>query len=165
MAEEKLQKPQQSESKEKLLEEYNKVVDQIEISAINLTSLDFDIKPSFFELFDDKKTKFSFDVGFLNIETPEFDGLNSEVVEDVLSNFASAQLYANVFMKNGRKTLFSLKAEYLLIYTNIAGCEPQAVEAFIERVGRFTCYPYFRSLFSTIDGCAGTRMPPLPVLK
>jgi hypothetical protein len=68
-------------------------------------------------------------------------------------------------IKSGRKSCLKLKAEYLLLYSNLEGCDANHVNFFFKKVGRFATYPYFRSHFSHHTSETGIAMPPLPVLQ
>lgn len=67
--------------------------------------------------------------------------------------------------KIGRRKIMSLKATYLVVY-DIDG-EPleEAALKFVQHVGCFAVYPYFRAHFAEVSSQAGLRMPPLPIMK
>jgi len=66
---------------------------------------------------------------------------------------------------DGRRRPVSLKATYLATYKLSQGCEEDPAVAYLRRVGRFSCYPYFRALFSILTEQGGLHLPPLPVIS
>ena len=68
-------------------------------------------------------------------------------------------------VKVGRKKVLKLQANYLVSYTDLAGCDEGHVKFFFEKVGRFATYPYFRALFSYQSAESGLMLPPLPTLS
>lgn len=68
-------------------------------------------------------------------------------------------------IKSGRKSCLKLKSQYLLLYSNLEGCDSGHVNFFFKKVGRFATYPYFRSHFSHHTSETGIIMPPLPTLR
>lgn len=68
-------------------------------------------------------------------------------------------------IKSGRKSCFKLKSQYLLLYSNLEGCDAGHVNFFFKKMGRFATYPYFRSHFSHHTSETGIIMPPLPTLR
>jgi len=130
---------------------YNSVVREANLQAIQLLSITFKVDPAFFG--DRSKRKPD-----LKIEHRE-----EEFNEGTGEAFSFVTLTVSV--KGARKSNLFCKAEYLVVYDNLAGCDAQAVGFFLDRVAPFACYPYFRSVFATLDGAAGTRLPPLPIHK
>lgn len=72
---------------------------------------------------------------------------------------------ADAVCKLGRRRLISLKSSYLLVYSVEGEPTDAAAESFVQRVGAFAAYPYFRAHFSDACSQAGVTLPPLPVLK
>lgn len=140
-----------SSSVDKARDAYNSVVREADLQAVQLLNLSFNVDPAFFG--DRSKRKFD-----LNIEhgTNEFDAAKG-------SAFAFVNLVVSV--KRARKNTLMCKAEYVVVYENLKGCESDAVKQFLDRVAPFACYPYFRSVFATLDWAAGTMLPPLPIHK
>lgn len=67
-------------------------------------------------------------------------------------------------IKLGRKKILKLHAEYVLIYDGLNECDKEYTDLYFNKVGRFTTYPYFRSLFSISAGNANLSLDPLPSL-
>lgn len=65
----------------------------------------------------------------------------------------------------GRKTILSLKAEYVVIYSVSGEPSEDVSERFFRVVGQVAVYPYFRTHFAEIAAQAGFRMPPLPIFR
>jgi len=135
---------------------YNAVVAASELRDISLMHCHFDLEPAYYDavgkgealqhMFADEVVAFDFDsddgvatIGFdwrLEVRTPDAD-------EPVLE----------------------LVATYLVMYTELAGQDEDAVRAFTSRVGRFATYPYFRALASQMSWAADAPMPIMPVLR
>ncbi|MGV3490132.1 MAG: hypothetical protein ACO1OG_02310 [Devosia sp.] len=132
-------------------EAYNLVVKEADLQAVQLLNLSFNVDPAFFG--DRSKRKLD-----VNIEhgTNEFDAAKGAA-------FSFVNVVVSV--KRARKNTLLCKAEYVVVYENLKGCETNAVKAFLDRVAPFACYPYFRSVFATLDWAAGTMLPPLPIHK
>ena len=143
--------PAADASSAEALEAYNAVVRDADLQAVQLLDLSFNVDPAFFG--DRSKRKFD-----LNIEqgANEFD-----------SSKGAAFSFINIVVsvKRARKNTLLCRAKYVVVYENLNGCEEDAVKAFLDRVAPFACYPYFRSVFATLDWAAGTMLPPLPIHK
>ncbi|MBN9335791.1 hypothetical protein [Devosia sp.] len=136
---------------EQLRDAYNAVVRDADLQAVQLLNISFEVEPAFFG----DKAKRKLDVK-IELGQSDFDQEKGAVV-------AAVKLVVSV--KKSRTTALHSKAEYLVVYENLAGHNPAAVKQFVDRVAPFACYPYFRSVFATLDWAAGTKLPPLPVHK
>ncbi|MES2432522.1 MAG: hypothetical protein V4586_01680 [Pseudomonadota bacterium] len=67
-------------------------------------------------------------------------------------------------MKHGRTKVLKLKCKYLLVYSNLKSCPQDYVGLYFEKVGRFSSYPYFRTVFASHTSFAGAAVKPLPSL-
>lgn len=141
-----------SNSTKNRLKLYNEVVEKAELTAIQLLSLSFDSDLTYAWDYA-PKSKLTYNV------------VSEETLFDSEVGKAAIFVLCDVKSKVGRKNALSCKAKFAVAYSGLSGCEEAAVVAFLQRVGRFSCYPYFRSVFATLDWNAQTRMPPLPVLK
>lgn len=141
--------------KQARLDAYSDVVEKAELSSIRLATLDFQVQPEYFAAQRRRKNKPELHLD-INTDTTIFDAK---------SGFAGIFLSCETGAKAREEDLVRCKAVFLVTYRNLLGCEEEASKAFLERVGKFACYPYFRSLFSSLDWLAGTEMPILPVLK
>ncbi len=81
------------------------------------------------------------------------------------SGLAMGQYRWTAEIKSGRKKALKLTADYLVAYANLSGQEEGHVEFFLNKVGRFATYPYFRALFSHHTSETGIMLPPLPSLN
>lgn len=137
--------------KREKLEKYNHVVGAAQIRAVQMMSVSFKVKPDFFS--EEEKRALSYDVK---------NGDHNFSTED-----GAAMIFVsfNVSAQTGRKKTLVCEADYVVTYDGLNDCDDEAVKAFLGRVAPFACYPYFRSLFATLDWAATTGLPPLPVHK
>lgn len=135
----------------KRIASYDEVVEKAYLNDVQLIGLNFDIKPLFFSVGADRKLSYDVD--------------QSANHYDAEAGLAASFITMSVIGKVGRKTVLTCRASYNVIYDSIDACDSEAVEAFLRRVAPFVCYPYFRSLFASLDWAAGLRLPPLPVHK
>ena len=66
---------------------------------------------------------------------------------------------------DGRRKLLTVTAKYLVAYRLSAPCDAEAGRQFLERVGRFAAYPYFRSTFAIMTQQSGIVLHPLPIIS
>lgn len=133
------------------IEKYNQVVEKARLQSVSMTNVVFGVKPTFFE--ENGKKSLSYDIELVNaVYEPE-------------EAAAMAFVTFKVDAKNGRAKGLVCKAEYIVAYDNLEDCDEEAVKVFLRRVGSFTIYPYFRSLFANLDWAANTSLPPLPIHK
>ncbi|MHB2265059.1 hypothetical protein [Aliihoeflea sp. PC F10.4] len=139
-------------SRQQMLDDYHRVVDNAELVSIQLIKSVFEVKPGFF---GDPLVRqgLSVTVDIANIEFSAERGV------------AMAYLSFEVEARAKRKKLLGCTGDYLVIYEGLAGCDEKAVRAFVSKVATFAAYPYFRSYFATADWAATTQLPPLPVLR
>jgi hypothetical protein len=130
---------------------YDEVVSKASLNDIQLIGLEFKLKPDFFS--DTSKRKLGYEI--------EQNAVHYDPEAGIAASFISMSVTGMV----GRKKVLSCKASYSIVYDNIDNCDDSAVEAFLQRVSQFACYPYFRSLFASLDWAAGLKLPPLPVHK
>ncbi|WP_304280173.1 hypothetical protein [Caulobacter segnis] len=74
-------------------------------------------------------------------------------------------IQADAFCKLGRKKIISVKCRYIVSYRISGQPDNDAAFAFVQRMGKFSAYPYFRSHFSHVTSEAGLMLPPLPIMK
>lgn len=129
---------------------YNQVVDAAELSSVQMVNLKFDVKPSFFK---SKKREFHYDG---SIKYIDFDAENGNAI--ALTNFI-------VEARSGKSKILVCKADYICAYNSIVDCDKAAIDTYLRRVAIFAAYPYFRSLFASLDWAASTSMPILPVMR
>lgn len=152
-SEAKLQ-PATVEEKQRLRAMYNEVVDRAILGAIRLVDLSFSIKSEYLSK-ENYTTSAAFKYG---VSTKEVDF-------DAQTGRGGASFICEAHNSLGRVKVVHCKATYFVGYSNMSGCDETAAKAFMGRVGRFTCYPYFRSLVATLDWNSRAGLPILPVLK
>lgn len=81
------------------------------------------------------------------------------------TGYALGQYRWTAEIKAGRKKALKLVANYLIAYGDLVGADPEHVEFFFNKVGRFATYPYFRAFFSHHVSETGIVLPPLPSLN
>jgi len=146
--------PVTPEQKQELLARYNEVVDRAALGSIRLLDLNFAIKPDCLAKEDyGSNSKFAYGVSTKDIDF------------DSGSGRGGASFTCEATSSLGRVKAAHCKAVYYVSYRNMTGCEETATKAFMGRVGRFTCYPYFRALLATLDWSATAKLPTLPVLR
>jgi preprotein translocase subunit SecB len=129
--------------------EYGKVVDSAELETISLVNLNFSVQPRYFEKQSDAELGYE-----INVAERHY---NRE------RNSAMAVVECSVSASFDDDVVWHCEASYVVAYSIAQDCDTEAVTAFINRVGVFACYPYFRSMVANVDWAAGTRLPPLPV--
>lgn len=65
----------------------------------------------------------------------------------------------------GRGKVLTVTARYVVSYRLSAECDAEAGRQFLERVGRFAAYPYFRSTFAILTQQSGIVLHPLPIIS
>jgi hypothetical protein len=145
--------PKYSASNDKKLANYSRVVDQAELFAIRLIEVSFSVSPLNFEAENKEPHDFYYGVS------------GDSIAFDSEAGVGGIFLSCEAGRRVGGVDLVACKAKYFVGYQGLTGCEDEAVNVFLARVGRFACYPYFRSLVSTLDWNAGTDLPTLPVLR
>lgn len=131
---------------------YNKVVSHATIADVRLVATKFDLKP---------------DSDFAANSTWQFK--LSDQLEDWTCDNEKGEL-SGIFTYtascvDGRKKLLTITGRYISIYRLSDLCDEEAGRQFLARVGRFSAYPYFRSIFATLTQQSGMLLPPLPVIS
>lgn len=132
--------------------QYNRVVSHATIREIRLISTKYDLKPDAVEIAD---RVWTFQ------RSQQLEDWNCDNEKGKLSG-----VYAyTASCIEGRRKLLSVTCRYLSIYHLSDLCDEDAGFQFLERVGRFAAYPYFRSIFATLTQQSGIMLPPLPVIS
>lgn len=139
------------EEMEQARSEYNKVVRHADLQSVQLLNVSFEVDAAFFSDRANRKLD-------VKIEHSSNEFTASKGAALAFVNLA-------VSVRRSRKRTLACKAKYVVAYENLAGCSEEAVATFLDRVAPFACYPYFRSLFASLDWAAGTALPPLPIHK
>jgi len=134
------------------VEAYDKVVETASLRELKLVSSSFDVKP---------------EAHSENFPTwrPTYDCTLSSnyFVEELGLIFGSVK--AEVRCKHGRASILTLKSQYVILYKVDGKPEEAAALKFMQRVARFSVYPYFRAHFAELCSQAGLNVPPLPILR
>jgi hypothetical protein len=75
------------------------------------------------------------------------------------------QMNWSLSAKKSRSTLLKLTAQYIIYYSGVPNVDDKYRTEFMQRVGKFATYPYFRNLVSQISWASSAELPILPVLK
>lgn len=132
-------------------DDYNAVVAQASLTGIRLISSSMDARP---EAYSAEGAEQHYKVNY-ELVANHYDMENSRLT-GVFRFSASATA--------GDVNMLSVDGDYLLDYHLSEVCEQEAADLFIERLGPFAAYPYFRALFGLLTGQAGLLTPPLPIL-
>lgn len=136
-------------------EDYHAVTREAQLSTINLLDCRFRVKPELFNEREGEDSRRKFFFGG-HLENQHYDAERG---------LASGQFTWKVEVKVSRKKAVSLVAIFIIVYENLEGMNANAVEAFVNRVGRFATYPYFRALASQLSWEAGVELPIMPVIS
>ncbi len=147
------------EGKKAALAAYNKVVAGCELVTINLVDARFKVDPGFYDIRAREKTEAK------SLTRREFDCDVSTPVFKKDSGLLAGRFLWKVEVLKGKKKLVTLQATYVVLYKNVPDVGEEHISAFLQRVGRFASYPYFRGLFSRLAAEAQLDLPVLPVLK
>jgi hypothetical protein len=135
-----------------VISKYNDVVSNAELVDIKLTSSSFKIEGEYFaDMRQDPKLEVS--------GSPRWTRLDSE------RGIIAGGLDWSVTCRQGRKVVLSIKASYLVAYGLSEPVEDKYAEYFVQNVGRFAVYPYFRNLVAQYSAASSAELPLLPVLK
>lgn len=135
-----------------VIKKYNEVVHNAELVDIRLTSSSFRVEPEYF-VEEDIKRKL------------ENSGQPKWIEFDSKSRLALGSFDWEAKCKSGRRTVLSVKARYLIVYSISTDVESRYAEDFVANVGRFAVFPYFRSLVSQYSAASSAELPLLPVLR
>lgn len=135
-------------------EVYNDIVRCAQLREVILTESKFNMKSQAFRIRDKNLA------GDFNItEIKEERDYDSEV------GLASGQHRWCIEVKVGRSKPLKLEASFLVIYTDLENKDRDTVLFFLDRVVRFTAYPYLRQLVSNYSWMSGVDLPILPVIS
>lgn len=130
--------------------DYNKLVASAELIDVKLIKTDFEVHGEFFSTDPDNHAhRYNCEVGRVFAQ------------DDML--LGEIQMLAGC--KIGRKWGLKARATYLVAYVVNGDAPKQAAARYLEKVARFSAYPYFRAHFAALCQGAGAEVPPLPVLR
>lgn len=147
-----MSKVPQSEGRSRIdPEPYNDLVSHARLIGLRLTGSKFDIKP---HALSDEREQWKYRIN---------DKLDEWTLD--CKNLRLRSLYSyEVSCGTGRRKSVTLSATYYATYKLSRECEEAAAFAYLQRVARYSCYPYFRALFAILTEQSGLLLPPLPVL-
>jgi hypothetical protein len=133
-------------------EKYNRLVAHAKVQAIRLIGTRYDIKPT-----------------ALSASRDRWDYKISHRLVDWHCDNDSLLLRGTweytASCVEGRRKLLTVVATYLVTYRLNAVCDEEAGRQFLERVGRFAAYPYFRGTFALLTQQSGIMLHPLPIIS
>jgi hypothetical protein len=131
---------------------YADAVEAASMRNVRLAKSDFNADPESFG--GDRKT---WKMGFgCDVVSTHYDAARKR---------ASALIAADAYCKIAHRRIISLKCSYVVAYDIDGDPDQTAVSQFLERVGTFAAYPYFRAHFAEVTSQAGIMLAPLPVMK
>ena len=131
--------------------EYNAVARNAKILSIALMESTFEMKDEYF--IDPKSHKFVFGSECKQTRYLAKRGIG-------LGHFI-----CSVSVRHGRKKVLKVRLVYLIMYENLRDKNREAVLAFVELIGKFATYPYFRTHVSQLSWESGANLPVLPVIS
>ena len=130
---------------------FNTVVAHAKIQSIRLVGTRLVIKPA---ALSTRRSDWKFEVS---------DELEDWHCDNDAQSLRGEFGYSAVCMHN-RSRIITVKAQYLATFALSAACDDEAARHYLERVGRFMCYPYFRAVFATLTEQSGLLLPPRPII-
>lgn len=133
-------------------EKYNRLVAHAKIQAIRLVNTRYDIKPA-----------------ALSASREDWEyNITQQLVDWQCDNdnmiLRGTWEYRATCM-DGKRKLLTVVAKYVVTYRLSDVCDEHAGHQFLERVGRFAAYPYFRGTFALLTQQSGIMLHPLPVIS
>ena len=129
-----------------------------ELLDIRLLSSSFVVEEAFFE---DKEGEAEADRQFACAYGCELPHMSYESEEGGL--LGQFEWKANVTRDDTE--VLTISGTYLIAYQCDQGLDEQATTRFVDRVGRFATFPYFRALVGFYSTASSIDIPILPVLK
>ena len=137
---------------------YAKVVRSAELQDIKLLSSSFGVEMAYFEdgeigHADGEKLNYSY-----ACEQPM-------VAYEATDGGLLGQFDWKVIVARDDTEVLTIRATYVAAYQCDEGLDEKATTKFVERVGRFATFPYFRALVGFYSNASSIEIPILPVLK
>jgi hypothetical protein len=135
-------------------EAYNKVARAAKLEGLILEKASFNVGRGFFKTRakDASILKYAYESACADVQFNKKDGV------------ASCSWTWGVDATIRKKNVLLISATYQVFYSNLLECEEVAVTRFLQRVGRFATYPYFRAHVSQVSWESGTNLPLLPTI-
>jgi hypothetical protein len=132
--------------------EYNRLVAHAKVQTIRLINTRYDMKPA---ALSGTREDWDYSVSYRL--------LDSHCDNDAHTLTGTWEYTATCVQ--GKRKLLTVIAKYLVGYRLSDVCDPEAGLHFLERVGKFAAYPYFRSTFATLTQQSGIELHPLPIIS
>lgn len=132
--------------------EYNRLVAHAKVQTIRLINSRYDVKPA---ALSGNRDDWDYNVSYRLLDW------HCDAEALVLSG--TWEYTATCIL--GRRKLLTVTAKYLVGYRLSDVCDADAGRHFLERVGRFAAYPYFRSTFAVLTQQSGIVLHPLPIIS
>lgn len=137
---------------------YNGLVHDAELIDLRLVDLKFNVRPEYFAaLRDEAEGKRSL--------VRAFDGKMSDIFYESEAQTLGGQFDWATHVLIGKKKLLKVEARFLVVYGNVPEVAAETRERYIQKVGKFATYPYYRSLVSQLSWESKGDLPTMPVLK
>jgi hypothetical protein len=134
-------------------EAYNTVARAAKLSGITLLRSNFALQLEYFSSLDKEGGP-----------KPRYAGAFTNNFFNPKTGRASCEWNWGISVTHDRKKTLSIEVVYLLIYTGLQNCNEEHVIRYMQRVGRFATYPYFRAHVSQLNWEAGANLPMLPTI-
>ena len=142
------------------VERYNRVVAAAELDAIRIVTSEFSAAPSAHQTLADLDEGTA--IAHVIHRVHDFT-LDSE--REIGSCGVSSQLRVSLDTAK-ENDLIRVKCEFIVVYSGFEEQHVVSVRRYVERVGLYAAYPYFRAHVGHLASLADTiRIPVLPVLK
>ncbi len=133
---------------------YQKVAWSAQLHDIGLIKSTFEMKPECLPIFTEEP----------ELLKHSFGGYCKSFHIDEKAGLLSGIFSWEVSIKYKRIKAVKLSCQYMLVYSGLIDHPEKYVRLYFEKLGKFTSYPYFRTLFSVQSQAAGIMLPPLPSL-
>lgn len=147
-------------------EDYNQVVKSARLARIFMTGAEFKSEPAYFNNGDSGSFEHNLDHELAVIENDTDAGRIAAILQwKVFVTERPANGSEKSESELEASPILSIEASYLIAYDQIEGGSENAMEHFMNRVGKMATYPYFRAHVSHINGEAEASLPLLPILR
>lgn len=141
-------KSQESTQEVKVPKEYAQVASRAHLRLVRMLKMEFDLRPSFFA------------------EEPASLDFGREVLAHDFSQETSTTVFKWWFSATrGGEDVLTCRCSMLVSYSNVEGCDEDAVFEFAQRVGGLASFPYFRAIVAQNIWAAGISLPPMPTVR
>ncbi|GES45815.1 hypothetical protein RsS62_50670 [Rhizobium dioscoreae] len=145
-------------TKAEALEAYNLIVEHADLLDIRLMDLKFSVKPEYFAALREDEE------GGRPLSR-SFDGELTAINYDSESKTLGGHFTWLTTVTISKKKLLKVEAQYFVVYSGVPEVAKAHLEAYLQRVGRFASYPYFRGLVAHLSWESNAELPVMPVIK